>query len=84
MNREPALRALLPFAKVLGDFHTGTKLFIISFWALIFSDWHGVTFSRFSGGVYENITLLQAIRVCYSHTQPVNPLLGPLQQMQNY
>ena len=41
----------------------GVKLFIISFWALILADWHSVTSSRFSGGIYENIMLLQLIRV---------------------
>jgi hypothetical protein len=34
---------------------------------LILADWHIVMFSRFSGGIYENITLLQSIRVCYTH-----------------
>eukprot|EP01049_Picozoa_sp_SAG25_P004173 SAG25_NODE_256_length_10933_cov_24.263522_12_plen_58_part_00 len=34
---------------------------------MILADGHSVTFSRFSGGIYENITLLQSIRVCYTH-----------------
>jgi hypothetical protein len=35
----------------LGDFHTGTKLFHNSFWAVILAYWHSVTSSRFFMGI---------------------------------